>query len=149
MVGDNERSTSSFWIKISDRESATYAAKMSGMPIFLFGIAAVASTLSDFAQSQGRLYLIAIGAIGLFCITSGLRIRKGRFGLIIFVIPLYLIMLGITAVGYMGYMIQSYRSYPDVITSLFRLAEMIVPSLLGIFALAGLRGWWWLRRNPA
>ncbi|MEP3891181.1 MAG: hypothetical protein ABJN69_12035 [Hellea sp.] len=121
-----------FWIPVRNEASAHYAAKMSGLPVFMLGL----SVLMFGLQFAGlRIWLAAGIALltALFLLVSGLRIRSGKFGLLPISVGLWLIVMVIGVVP----------------TSLAPTTAAVISTILnliiGLLALSGLRGWWWLR----
>ncbi len=121
-----------FWIPVTDKESAEYAAKMSGLPIFLLGLNFCALALVQVFVPQPALIYAAYFCFfifGLFLIFSGLRIRKQKFGTLPVSLGLWLF-LNLVGVLIIGVGIGT-----------------IITLLIGLLAVSGLRGWLWLRRN--
>ncbi|MDK4738417.1 hypothetical protein PH547_05980 [Rhizobium sp. CNPSo 3464] len=118
-----------YWIRISDHESATYAARMSGLPIFLAGLSTAVLALTNGSRNNDPIAVILTVALGLFISAVGWRIRAGSFRVIPIVMPLYLINLAANAL-------------------LFPIVGSVLAILYILLAIAGIRGWWWLRRNP-
>ena len=121
-----------FWIPIRSEASAHYAAKMSGLPVFMLGLSVLMFGL-QFAVL--RIWLAAGIALltALFLLVSGLRIRSGKFTLLPISVGFWLIVmvLGLVQTGLAPTMVA-------VISTALNL-------IIGLLALSGLRGWWWLR----
>ncbi|HEX8045236.1 hypothetical protein, partial [Rhizobium sp.] len=84
-----------YWIRISDHKSATYAARMSGLPIFLAGLSTTALALANGSWDNGPITPLLTIAFGLFIAAVGWRIRAGAFRVIPIIMPLYLINLAV------------------------------------------------------
>lgn len=122
-----------FWIPVTDRASAEYAAKMSGLPVFLMGLSFLAIAVLQLIYVQTPVLqiigvLILLGSI--FLIYSGLQIRKLKFMTLPISVGLWLILniLGLVTTG-VG-------------------VGTVLTLLIGLMAVCGLRGWFWLKRNP-
>ncbi|MBB6484099.1 hypothetical protein [Rhizobium lusitanum] len=103
---------------------------MSGLPIFLAGLSTTALVLANGSWDNGPITPLLTVALGLFIATVGWRIRAGAFRVIPIVMPLYLINLAVNVL-------------------LFPILGSALAILYMLLATAGIRGWWWLRRNPA
>jgi len=131
---EHEEPPFGFWIPVKDHASANYAAKMSGLPVFLMGLSFVflggLFLIENKFSAQGLYNLITVLG-GLFLIFSGLQIRKLKFKTLPISIAIW---LGLNLLGFMvaGFGIGS-----------------ILTLLIGILAISGLRGWYWLREHPA
>lgn len=124
-----------FWVPVKDKESAEYAAKMSGFPVFLMGLSFTPlGLLLVFAGEQvwQKIFGGVIAACGVFFIVSGLQIRKHKFKTLPVSVSIWLLL--------------------TVIAMFLALLSGSVPIglnlLIGLMAISGLRGWWWLTRNP-
>jgi len=122
-----------FWIPVTDRPSAEYAAKMSGLPVFLMGLSFIIMAVFQLFLSRAQPIVI-ISAIlilgGAILMYLGLQIRNLKFGVLPFSIGIWFVLnlLGIASGGF-GY-------------------STILTLLIGILAISGLRGWLWLKRHP-
>jgi len=131
---EHEEPPFGFWIPVKNRASANYAAKMSGLPVFLMGLSFVflggLFLIENKFSAQGLYNLITVLG-GLFLIFSGLQIRKLKFKTLPISVGLWLVLniIGVLA---------SEFSFGNIITI-----------LIGILAISGLRGWFWLREHPA
>lgn len=124
-----------FWIAVKDYESAAYAAKMSGLPVFLLGISFLFTGIIKIAAGlpiSASLYWGAMGIAGMFFIFSGLQIRKQKFQTLPLSVALWLLL---TAIG----LVISMRAGG---------VSNLVNLLISLLTISGLRGWWWLRENP-
>ena len=123
-----------FWIPVKDRASATYAAKMSGFPVFLmglsFGFLGGLFFIENKFSAQGLYNLITVLG-GLFLIFSGLQIRKLKFQTLPISVGLWWIL---NIIG--------------VLASEFSFG-IIITILIGLLAISGLRAWFWLREHSA
>ena len=71
---EHEEPPFEFWIPVKDRASATYAAKMSGFPVFLMGLSfaflgGMQFLLTDNSVEKLNHYILILG--GIFFIFSG------------------------------------------------------------------------------
>ena len=120
---------STLWSSIQDRASASYVARMAGLPTFLSGLlGGVSSGLLLFSDPSLAEYW-GVLLMSLFLLWASLRIRRGRFGLLPVVAALVVLDLSLRLLDPISYRIA-------------------VPLILALFVLNGLRGWWWLRRHP-
>ncbi len=120
-----------FWIPVTDRASAQYAAKMSGLPVFLLGLSFLSIGLVQIVSTGVSKFQLIGGIIALcggFLVFSGLRIRALRFRTLPFTVGLWLV-LNIVSIYISGFGLGT-----------------ILPLLIGLMAACGLRGWWWLRK---
>lgn len=119
-----------FWIPVKDDNSARYAAKMAGLPVFLMGLSFIVPTLFHFANTRpivGGAYLLAM----VFFVAAGLLIRKGRFGFLPVSVGLW---IAVTTYAY---------AQSGLTMSIF------LSITIGLVAMSGLRGWLWLQRHGA
>lgn len=130
-----------FWIPVKDRASAIYAARMAGFPVFLLGLSALATALGALI---GQTWLLAavMSALGLFFIISGLRIRAEKFGTFPITVSLWLLQMLIGIIG-------SLSMSGDSIQITILISQAVINLLIGLMVLCGVRGWMWLRQNPA
>jgi len=128
-----------FWVPVTDRPSAEYAAKMSGFPVFLVGIIFFIMAVIQFMFLVGAetidivINIVVLSLTLLFAIyliVSGLLIRSLKFQTLPISIAIWL-MLQIWGVFSLGIGVST-----------------IFTVLLGLMAISGLRGWLWLRKNP-
>ena len=103
---------------------------MSGLPIFLAGFSTTTLALANGSWDNSPIAPLLTIALGLFIAAVGWRIRAGAFRVIPIVMPLYLINLAVNVL-------------------LFPILGSALAVLYMLLAVAGIRGWWWLRRNPA
>ena len=141
MAGENaphEEPPFGFWIPVKDRPSAEYAAKMSGLPIFLMGIvffivAAIQLMFLVGAETFDIVDNIVVPSFTLlfaiYLIVSGLLIRNLKFQTLPISIAIWFIL-----------QIGGVLSSGIGVSTLFTV-------LLGLIAISGLRGWSWLRKN--
>lgn len=123
-----------FWIPVKDRQSATYAAKMSGFPVFLSGFSLLLQSNLVFPLRNGTKFSflilgLGITICGLFFIISALKIRKHKFATLPVSVGLWL-----------GFTTLSMLLVPH--------ALKIMNIIIGLLCVSGLRGWWWLKQNP-
>lgn len=118
-----------FWLPVKDRASATYAAKISGLIVFLMGISHL---IVGLAMLTGEIPLFgaAIAIFGSLCTVSGIFARKLNFRSLPFTLVIWIILtiasVFVTGLGW----------------------GLLLNAILGLVAISGLRGWWWLRKNP-
>lgn len=138
-VGPMHANKWGWWIKIEDEASARHAIRMAGLPIFFLGIIFSCVSLVTLIQSGLDPYMrellqwqnIALLPLGLTLIALGLLVRRRADGTVLLAAP-----IGIVA----------------MIMSIFvsrHPAEWVVPLLILIVSLGGLRGWWWLRNQQS
>jgi hypothetical protein len=125
-----------YWPRIADRESALAAVRMAGLPVFLMGLSAVSAVLlSVLAVLQIQpttaflLSLIFAAATGVVLMALGLAIRKGRTSLVL--LAAFITFANAMATAWIAPWWAS-----------------IIQVLMVLLALSGLRGWWWLRKQP-
>ena len=127
-----------FWISVTDKPSAEYAAKMSGFPIFLMGIvffimAAIQLMFLVGAETFDIVDNIVVPSFTLlfaiYLIVSGLLIRNLKFQ----TLPISIAVWFILQIG-------------GVLSSGIGVSTLFTV-LLGLMAISGLRGWSWLRKN--
>jgi hypothetical protein len=113
------------------------AVRMAGLPVFLMGGLSLLAGLTMWAEvsTMGDVTInywpIAIAtALGAALLVLGLALRSGRAKLV----PLA---AGLTLVNAAATLWAS---------PFWAIAVQVLAALL---ALSGLRGWWWLRKNPA
>jgi hypothetical protein len=126
-----------YWPRIADRDSALAAVKMAGLPVFLIGASGILTVLfSVLAVLQIRptpesIFTLAFtAATGVLLVALGLAIRRGRPSLIVS-----------AAVITFANAAATFWLAPWW-ASVFQI-------LMVLLMLSGLRGWWWLRQNPA
>jgi len=135
-----------WWVKIRDADSANYAIKMSGFPVFLWGISYLVIGLiilltgpvsPDFGIAAALLAL-AILAVGIALIITGLQLKKNNPKIAPFAAGLY---IAATALG-------AILNFTNTETSTIVASSSLVISVLMILlAISGIRGWLWLRAN--
>lgn len=135
-----------FWIRVRDRESATYAARMSGLPVLLVGILQAFAGLFDATMSSEEKIARFIIA-GLFII-AGIAIRRGVFMLIPIVCTIMLLMV---IAGLAGVAMEIFSHLRQGVPGQYLTAsftwQSIMPILILLLMISGFRGWWWLHRN--
>ena len=117
-----------FWLPVKDRASATYAAKISGLIVFLMGITHLVVGLA-MLTGEIPLFGAAIAIFGALCTVSGILARKLDFR----TLPLTLITWIILTI------IGGSITGPNW--------GLLLNAIIGLVAISGLRGWWWLRKN--
>jgi hypothetical protein len=130
-----------YWLFITDADSASAAAKMSGLPILVFGLSLMIVSTHEIAESTGSLNAVnlIIGILGLLLCRCAFRIRSGHHAWLPFVLfP----MLGIMAANTL---LATNTIGVDATPT--KWMSQAVGVLLIILALSGLRGWLWKRRN--
>jgi cyanate permease len=130
-----------YWPVIRDEVSASSAAKMSGLPVFFFGLSTFVIAVLAMVLSEDELELITLvlAALGVLLLVCSLRIRAGHHAWLPF---LMFPMLGILVANLL--MPLLYNSAQVHTTSWM---GRVIGVLLVILALSGLRGWLWKRRN--
>ena len=119
-----------FWIPVHDRASATYAVRMSGLPVFLIGLSLALSGLVLLVDPVSPMTLgWILAALSVPLIVLGLMLRGGRASLAPVACALF---LGAAAIEV--WIAPSWG--------------LVVRGLIALVALSGLRGWWWLRQHP-
>jgi hypothetical protein len=125
------------WARVVDTKGAQQAVRMAGLPVFLIGLmtmlfagiallTVMASGLTIIRPLPFALPLLA----GLALVALGLALRAGRAGLVPLAALPTLANAALSAV-------------------LLPLWALPVQVMVALVALSGLRGWWWLRKNPA
>ena len=83
-----------FWIPVRDRQSAEYAAKMSGLLVFLMGLNFVfvgSLILNSSDEASEHIIGILMALSGILFLISGVRIRKLKFETLPVTVPLWVI----------------------------------------------------------
>lgn len=119
-----------FWVPVKDKESAEYASKMSGLPVFILGLNFLFSGLYLLIKKIEILYATGVTLSGIFFLISALQIKKYKFKTLPMSVTLWLVITTVATL-FMGIN-----------------ASTIINILIGLLAISGLRGWWWLTRNP-
>lgn len=130
-----------FWFPIKDAEDALYAAKLTGLPVFLAGLWSAAASFASLTLRPGWTSATIL-VVGCVFIIAGLQIRKGRLQLVPVLVPLYILLVGLNV-------ILVFKAFAAINVTLAPTFNMLIPVLTGILSLNGLRGWWWLRQNGA
>jgi peptidoglycan/LPS O-acetylase OafA/YrhL len=126
------------WARVSDRDSAVLAVRMSGLPVFLMGLISVLISVfavgtvaaideMDLTEPAPAAIAIVVGAV---LVVIGLTLRRGLASLAPFAA---IIVLGNAALSLWSGALWS----------------LPLQAIFALMALSGLRGWWWLRQNPA
>lgn len=136
-----------FWVRIKDRDSALYAMRMAGLPVFLSGLTGALISIVDPADSQAG-FLVG-WAIAAMLIMMGLMIRKGRFGLVPFAAALMLINIGLSIASSILITVGIARLDLLPVDILFMefIRLSVFPVLFLLVMVSGLRGWRWLRQS--
>ncbi len=126
-----------YWPRINGRDSALAAVRMAGLPVFLIGGTTLLFVLIAWgaAASLGEtlaypLQLVMAAGCGAALVILGLALRGGRTALVPVATGLTLLNAAATVL-------------------LFAWWFAPVQALMALLALSGLRGWWWLRNDPA
>ncbi|PVA09483.1 hypothetical protein DC366_13940 [Pelagivirga sediminicola] len=120
-----------FWARIDDRTSAMDAVRMSGLPVFLIGLTLMISgavILMDPVGASGNGWSLL--ALSVPFVALGLALRGGAAALAPLASAVFIVMVAIEA-----WLAPSWG--------------LLVRLLIGLVAISGLRGWWWLRKHPA
>lgn len=130
------------WPNITRVQQAQLAVRMSGLPVFLVG---VSYCLQGILSPYGMFAWNILGGLALVCL--GFLIRAGVVAVAPWAAALVLILLA-------NWWITLAQVTPIVFFALFTpigwaifAFQICVTIILTLFALSGLRGWWWLRRN--
>ncbi len=136
-----------FWVRVKDRESARYAARMAGLPVFLGGLFSALVALVEPAPTPSRF--VAGWLIAVVLIITGLLIRSGRFGLVPFaaLIMILNIIIGLVTSAILAAGIVRLGAFPPGLLVMEFIRIIIFPVLFLLVMISGLRGWWWLRQN--
>ena len=135
-----------FWVRIRDRESAAYAARMSGLPVFIAGIAQVFAGLFDATLDSGEKIVTLVVAVSFTC--AGIAIRRGVLVLvpIVSVVMLLVVVFGLAVLA-----IEIFNRFqwdiPDQSLTASFTWRSIIPVLILLMMISGLRGWWRLRKE--
>jgi hypothetical protein len=126
-----------YWPRIKDRDSVIDAVKMAGLPVFLLGATGVLTVLlsvADVLQANPTieqvLALALAAATGVLLVALGLAIRRGRPSLVV---------------------LAAVITFTNAAATLWLAPwwASVFQVLMVLLMLSGLRGWWWLRKNPA
>jgi hypothetical protein len=130
-----------YWPVIRDEASASSAAKMSGLPVLIFGLGLLIPSVIDLLGNMGPLAVVnlLLGAVGVLLLVCAFRIRTGHHAWLPF---LMFPMLGIMMVNLLA---PLFASLTEEHTTVW--IGRAIGVLLVILALSGLRGWLWKRRN--
>lgn len=138
-----------FWVFIRDTESAAYAAKMSGLPLFLTGLGLLGLVLAEIiAQDQHnpRVYSLLLAA-SLF-VGAGLAIRMRVFDIVPIATTLFLIACAIRIVVAALLIMEAPGGHTAyVLASAVDLMWALPSILCALMMISGLRGWNYLRRH--
>ncbi len=129
-----------FWMPVIDEESAAYAVKMSGLPLFLVGLntfALVAVIDQHWAQVIAAVFAVLFVSLA-FRIRAACTAWAPIAAFLSVTFFLLQVMWRFLTVIVLGFHWQ---------VMLAEAARLIVPTLAVILAMGGLRGWKWLRRN--
>ena len=135
-----------WWQSINDEASALEAVKMSGLPVFLWGISwfvmglVVILGLAPVGKLTGPAALFGFSVIGfgLVLIVLGLKLRKGQAKLAPIAGAIFIIGTVISSI--LGFM-DPKAVLPILLSSLF------ISGLVMLLSIGGFRGWSWLKRN--
>ena len=117
-----------FWVIIRNREDAIYAAKLTGLPAFLMGASSLVASVRYVLLGALEGYVLVLLAACL--IGLGVAVRQGRFALV----PV------VAGIGLINALTNMAFGNPAV--AIFNLFILVVIA-------SGVRGWLWLRNNPA
>jgi hypothetical protein len=130
-----------YWPVIRDEVSASSAAKMSGLPMFFFGLSTFLIAVMPMFLDKGGLGVInlVLAALGMLLLVCSFRIRAGHHAWLPF---LMFPMLGFMTANLLVPLLDNSA---QVHTTSWM--GRVIGVLLVILALSGLRGWLWKRRN--
>ena len=126
-----------FWIPIKDDDSAYYAAKMSGLPVFLLGLSLYVMAFAFVTIENPILFSLSL-LLALFLKYSGLRIHGGNFRTLPVSVGVWLI-YAVLASYYAGFHTSPYITVYS--------ASTLLSFLIALLAISGLRGWWYLKKR--
>ncbi len=137
-----------WWVKITDRDSADHAIKMSGLPVFLWGTSWFFVGLLTLLMVMmagdvpGSLWAISAALLiaGITLIVLGLLLRQNRNKLAPWVAGVYIAGTIINSIGVL--------MAPSEIFAI-SLASLFMSGLFILLSVGGLRGWSWLKANGA
>jgi hypothetical protein len=146
-----------FWVFVRDEESAVYASRLCGLPLFLTGLWALLLALLAMIGEQAPVIeelesdrffgFLLVG--GLF-VVAGLLIRARFFGLVPVMATLFLVLCA-GAILAAGGLIASLREATPGVgvlpTFVSILSSPLFPMLFSLMMISGLRGWWYLRKR--
>lgn len=120
-----------FWVPIRDRDSALYAIRMTGLPVFLIGLTLVLSGALSLADPlRPPLWGAILLGLAVAFIAAGLALRAGKRWLVPPAAAIVLILVLVEA-----FFVPSWA--------------LVLRGLIALMAISGLRGWLWLRRHRA
>lgn len=146
-----------FWVFVRDEESAVYAARLCGLPLFLTGLWALLLALLAMIGEQAVIAgpaaddrFFGFLLVGGVLVVTGLLIRARFFGLVPVMATLFLVLCAgaiLAAVGLVASLQEA--------TSEFAALPVFVPILIGplgpvlycLMMISGLRGWYYLRKH--
>ena len=136
-----------WWVNVKDADSANYAIRMSGLPIFLMGVNFFVASLVAFLtwntiQSDSmflKAFLLAMFPIGLSLIVCGILLRKNNNKIAPLAAGLYIPFVLIS--------LFFVTPAPDIGKNTMLVINMLFTLLMMLLSLGGLRGWRWLRDN--
>ena len=136
-----------WWVKINDVDSANYAIRMSGLPIFLMGISFIIASFGALLtwsaiQSESVIlkgFLIAMLPVGIFLVICGVLLRKNKNEIAPIAACLYIPFV----LGSLFFVTPA----PDIGQNTMLIINMIFTLLFALLSLGGLRGWRWLKQN--
>jgi hypothetical protein len=123
-----------FWIDVKDRQTALFAVRMAGLPVLIIALSALLGALLAVTEaptgpkSVTDTTLLSIGGVLLTIMAFAMRAGVS------WVVP------AATIISVLGMGKQL------LITPVYGL---IVPIFAVLLTISGLRGWLWLRKNPA
>ncbi len=138
-----------WWVKVKDVDSANYAIRMSGLPIFLMGLGFLIASLFivitwsqiEFTSALQKIFLMAMLPISLCLTASGIMLRKNFNKIAPIAAGLYIPYI----LGNLFFVAPS----PDIGENTMLVINVLFTTLMALLSLGGLRGWLWLRKNPS
>ena len=134
--------------RIDSRETALAAVKMAGLPIFLIGFgygflgffAVLAAGNQPSSQTFGAIIQILLSIVLL---VISFRLRRGLAG---FVLPSF----AITCANYGVALYNLIMPFSAINLGWLpiQILLLIVPTIMLMFTIHGLRAWFWLRNHP-
>ena len=118
-----------FWVPIRDQESALYAIRMTGLPVFLIGVTLLFSgVLSLVDPVRPALWAYVLLGFALVFLVAGLALRAGQTWLAPLAAGIVVLVVMLEAIFLPSY-------------------ALVLRGLIALMAFSGFRGWLWLRRH--
>jgi lysylphosphatidylglycerol synthetase-like protein (DUF2156 family) len=130
-----------YWPVINNSDSASSAAKMSGLPVLFSGLSTIATVAYQISPTKIAADFLMWGSLGLglLLLIVAFRIRAGHHAWLPFVLfPMLLVVLA-----------NTYETIGGNNLDVSKLSWLshVIAILMVILTLRGLRGWFWKRRN--